>query len=100
MRINGAIAIYLTCFFIQTITAKNKNGMIHIPDTVSYPYVKIAAVVIRGNKLTKNNIIIRELDFKIGDSLATFKKGKRFNFSDRAFYPGDSSELQDRKSVV
>jgi outer membrane protein assembly factor BamA len=96
MRINAAIAIYLTCFFIQTITAQNKNGMIHIPDTVSYPYVKIAAVVIRGNKLTKNNIIIRELDFKIGDSLATFKKGKRFNFSDRAFYPGDSSELQLR----
>jgi len=74
--------------------AQNKDGAIHVPDTLGVPYVKIAGIEITGNKLTKPRIILRELDFKTGDSLATFQKGKRVNFSDRNFYPGDSSELR------
>jgi outer membrane protein assembly factor BamA len=77
-----------------TLNAQNKNGSIRVPDTLDVPYVRIAGVEITGNKLTKPRIILRELDFKIGDSLATFQKGKKVNFSDRNFYPGDSSELR------
>jgi hypothetical protein len=76
--------------------AQNKNGSIRVPDTLDSPFVKITGVEIIGNNLTRPPIIIRELDFKIGDSLATFQKGKRINISDRNFYPGDSSELRLR----
>jgi len=76
--------------------AQNKDGAICVPDTLDAPYIKITGVEITGNKLTKPQILTRELDFKIGDSLATFQKGKRVNFSDRHFYPGDSSELRLR----
>jgi outer membrane protein assembly factor BamA len=89
----------LVCFtfgMTLTILAQNKNGSIHVPDTLSAPYIRITGVEATGNKLTKPPIIIRELDFKIGDSLATFQKEKKVNFNDRNFYPGDSSELRLR----
>ena len=78
------------------LTAQNKNGAIHVPDTLNAAYINIKGVEISGNKLTKDFILTRELDFKVGDSLATFRKGKRVNFNDRNFYPGDSSELRLR----
>ncbi len=78
------------------IRAQNKDGAIHVPDTLNAPYIKISEVEITGNKLTKAPILIRELDFKVNDSLATFKQGKGGNFNDRNFYPGDSSELRLR----
>jgi len=76
--------------------AQNKDGAIQVPDTLDTPYIHVTGVIITGNNLTKPMIITRELDFKIGDSLATFQIGKRVNFSDRNFYPGDSSELRLR----
>jgi hypothetical protein len=79
-----------------SLFSQNKNGAIHVPDTLNSPYIRITGVEITGNKLTKPTIITRELDFRIGDSLATFQKGKRGSFSDRNFYPGDSSELKLR----
>jgi outer membrane protein assembly factor BamA len=82
--------------FPLTLIGQNKNGSIHVPDTLDTPYVKISSIEISGNKLTKPGILIRELDFKTGDSLATFQKKKGVNFSDRNFYPGDSSELRLR----
>jgi hypothetical protein len=85
----------LVCFPV-ILSGQNKNGSIHVPDSIDVPYMIITGVEVTGNKLTQPKIIIRELDFKIGDSLATFKKGKGINFSDRNFYPGDSCELQLR----
>jgi len=82
--------------FSSHINAQNKDGAIHVPDTLNAPYIKITGVEVNGNKLTKPPILIRELDFKIGDSLATFKKSGGVNFNDRNFYPGDSSELKLR----
>lgn len=92
------LSFFIICFLCLTVMvhAQNKNGSIHIPDTIDVPIIKIDSVEIMGNKLTKPCIITRELDFKIGDSLATFQKGKKVNFNNRNFYPGDSSEIQLR----
>jgi len=90
------VVFFCTMYAPLTLTAQNKDGEIHLPDTILVPYIKIKDVEVTGNKLTKPSILIRELDFKIGDSLATFQKGKKINFNDRNFYPGDSSELRLR----
>ncbi len=89
------ILVILMCCNLGSM-AQNKDGAIHVPDTLYVPYIKIADAEIAGNKLTKPSIIIRELDFRIGDSLATFQKGAKVNFNDLNFYPGDSSELRLR----
>ncbi len=92
-----ALWLFILPFLLQ---AQNKDGAIHVPDTLNTPYVKISGVEVTGNKITKPAIIIRELDFKTGDSLATFQKGSKVNFSDRNFYPGDSSELLNAPNFV
>jgi len=76
--------------------AQNKDGAVHVPESLNVPYVRIVNVEITGNKLTKPRIITRELDFKVGDSLATFQGKNKVSFNDRNFYPGDSSELRLR----
>lgn len=75
---------------------QNKNGAIHVPDSIDVPYVIIDHFEITGNQLTRPPIIIREMDFKAGDSLAAFRKDTRIPHNDRVFYPGDSSELRLR----
>jgi outer membrane protein assembly factor BamA len=96
MKILFSVTIFLMLTLPLATIAQNKDGAIHVPDTLDFPYIKITSIVITGNKITKPPIIIRELDFKMGDSLATFKKGEKVNFSDRNYYPGDSSELRLR----
>ncbi len=91
----AVLVFFALCFPLKNL-AQNKDGSIHVPDTLSVPYIKIKNIEITGNKLTKPSILIRELDFKAGDSLATFQKGRKVNFNDRNFYPGDSSELRLR----
>ena len=92
--------IRITLFFciLSVLTpalfAQNKNGAVHLPDTIVYQYVKISGLTITGNDLTRDRIIIRELDFKIGDSLETFKTGGRPDFSTKRYAPADSSELK------
>jgi outer membrane protein assembly factor BamA len=76
------------------LPAQNKDGAVHIPDTIDYKYIKISGVSITGNKLTKDRIITRELDFKIGDSLATFDQHGKFGFETKRFAPADSSALR------
>ena len=88
--------VFCSTSFPLILFAQNKDGAIHVPDTLDAPYIHLTGVEITGNNLTKPIILTRELDFKIGDSLATFQIGKRVNFSDRNFYPGDSSELRLR----
>ena len=76
------------------LSAQNKDGTVTLPDTVGVPYIHIAAIEITGNKLTKERIITRELDFNVGDSLATFESGKGIRFTEKRFAPGDSSQLR------
>ena len=78
---------------LSQLYAQNKDGEVHFPDSINVPYITIKEVTITGNKLTRNHIIIRELDFRIGDSLFLFQKGKRINFREKRFVQDDSSEL-------
>jgi outer membrane protein assembly factor BamA len=96
MRHLIVVVIFLVISIPVATWAQNKDGAIHVPDTLNSAYIRITGIEITGNKLTKPRIIERELDFRTGDSLATFQKGKRGNASDRIFYPGDSSELRLR----
>jgi outer membrane protein assembly factor BamA len=71
---------------------QNQDGKIILPDTISYDNVIISEVKVSGNKLTKDHYIIRELDFKKGDTLGTvYIDGKREKGLKRVV--GDSSEL-------
>jgi len=88
-----SICCILACL-TYTLLAQNKDGAVHIPDTIDYPYIKISMVNITGNKLTRDRIIIRELDFKIGDSLATFDYHAKVDFATKRFAAADSSELK------
>lgn len=94
------IRITLLCCILSILTpaifAQNKDGAVHMPATMGHPYIKISGVTITGNKLTRYWIITRELDFKIGDSLATFEEGEHLDFSKKRFAPGDSSEVRLR----
>jgi outer membrane protein assembly factor BamA len=77
-----------------SLSAQNKDGTVLLPDTLDYPYIRIAGIEITGNKLTKEKIITRELNFKVGDSLATFEWGKGNRFSQKRFAAADSSQLK------
>jgi len=87
------ISLFLVCLTFP-LFAQNKDGAVHLPDTIIYQHVKITGVTITGNKLTKERIITRELDFKIGDSLQTFFKGAHPDFTTKRYAPADSSELK------
>jgi hypothetical protein len=81
---------------ILNVTAQVKDGAVTLPESISYSQIKIAEYKINGNKLTKDWYIIRELDFKIGDTLSTRQKGDNFDLTQKRFVPGDSSELHLR----
>jgi hypothetical protein len=81
---------------ILNVTAQVKDGAVTLPESISYSQIKIAEYKITGNKLTKDWYIIRELDFKIGDTLSTRQKGDNFDLTQKRFVPGDSSELHLR----
>lgn len=87
---NIACFIILFSLNIISIQAQNKDGSVQLPETLPYDQVIISESSISGNKLSKNWIIIRELDFKIGDTLTTSRKSISKQLR---FYPGDSSEL-------
>jgi hypothetical protein len=76
--------------------AQNKDGAVSLPESIPYEFVVISEVKITGNDLTKEWLLIRELDFKIGDSLQTASLSKNVNFQMKRFAAGDSSELSLR----
>ena len=76
--------------------SQNQDGSVRLPDSIGYDQIIIKSCEITGNKLTKDWIIVRELDFKIGDTLSTRQAGKTFDFKMKRFAPGDSSELSLR----
>jgi outer membrane protein assembly factor BamA len=94
MKIRTIIIIISVICLANLLRGQNKDGAVHLPDTIIYPYVKITSVTITGNKLTKDRIITRELDFKIGDSLATFDQHGKLDFTTKRFAPADSSALR------
>ncbi len=76
-----------------SIQAQNNNGKVELPESLPFEKIIISESSVSGNKLTKNWIILRELDFKIGDTLSTGEKAASSNVKSFRFYPGDSSEL-------
>ncbi len=73
--------------------AQNKDGEVKLPDSFAFDHIIIKDAKVSGNKLTKDWIIIRELDFKIGDTLSASQKGENESLGHMRFTPGDSSEL-------
>lgn len=64
-----------------------------IPDTIPYPFIVISKVSITGNEKTKADVIIRELDFKIGDTLSVFEEKFNKDYNYKRVSREDSSEL-------
>jgi hypothetical protein len=88
----------LLIFTVITVSSRSQNqdGAVHLPDTMYHDFIVISEAKIIGNKLTKDWYIIRELDFKIGDSLKTYYKDKKIDFEKKRFSSADSSELRLR----
>ena len=91
-RISSTLLLIFLAIFSQ-MNAQNKNGAVHIPDSLHHPYIIIAGVELTGNKLTKPQIIKREFDFKVGDSLAAFNRLEPGAGSSKVFIQKDSTEL-------
>lgn len=86
------ITVFCICFLGQ-IMAQNEDGKVTLPENIQFVEIIIDSAEVSGNKLTKDFIITRELDFKIGDTLSTIdSKGKSFGVQKRTAV-GDSSEL-------
>jgi len=84
----------LVLFLPQWVHAQTKDGEVHMPAQYNAPYIKVTQVEVSGNKRTKDRIIIRELDFQIGDTLATFyEKAPFFRSGQKRTVKSDSSEV-------
>ena len=77
------------------LNAQNMDGDIHLPEEFPVAFIKISQVEITGNKRTQEKVILRELDFQPGDSLATFERGVVSSkpFGQKRFSRKDSSEV-------
>lgn len=81
---------------ISGIYAQNNNGDIHLPETIDYPYIFITQVEVKGNKLTKEEVLIKELDINFLDSIAVFSKDDLNKSGVRRFIKEDSTEIRLR----
>ncbi|MFO7614071.1 MAG: hypothetical protein R6W71_05460 [Bacteroidales bacterium] len=90
------ICIALFSAGILLSCAQNQDGAVILPDSILYDQVVFSECRITGNKLTKEWLIIRELDFKIGDTLSARHRDKKGLSSALRYTPADSSELSLR----
>jgi len=88
------VVIYLVS--VSCLFSQNKDGAIHLPDSFEHPYINITSVEVSGNKLTKEEVIIKELDINFLDSIAVFKKDDLNKSGVRRFIKEDSTELRLR----
>ena len=87
------ILIFITVSFAGQAISQNQDGKVVLPDSIQFNEIVFTEVKITGNKLTKDDIITRELDFKMGDTLSTkFRKRNKYGKLKRSA-PSDSSEL-------
>lgn len=91
----GTFIIFICTLTSGRLMAQTEDGEVHLPEEFPVAFVKISQIEITGNKRTKEKIILRELDFNPGDSLATFERGAAANvlFGQKRFSKKDSSEL-------
>jgi len=69
--------------------SQNQDGEVILPESIDYEQVIISESRISGNDLTKPWYILREMDFKIGDTLSTHSHSAGMKRISRT----DSSEL-------
>ena len=90
--------LLIPVFFLMILAsnAQVKDGAVTLPESFPFGQIRISEYKITGNKLTKEWYIIRELDFKIGDTLSTQQGGGKTDFEKKRFGAADSSELSLR----
>ena len=75
------------------LEAQNKDGKLSLPDSLQYNDIIISEARISGNKLTKDHYILRELDFKLGDTLDVTENKRKPRLKLKRSAVTDSSEL-------
>ncbi len=100
LRKQGITLVYLLLggLFSLPSHAQTKDGDVHLPEAFPGNYIWVNSIEITGNRRTREKIITRELDFALGDSLATTEtKASTFRLLDKRWYSrSDSSELVRR----
>ncbi len=87
-----SLSFFSICLIGQLIS-QNKDGKVSIPDSLQYKDIIITEVRISGNDLTKDHYIIRELDFKISDTLTCSSAREKSGLNLKRSAVADSSEL-------
>jgi hypothetical protein len=72
MTRQACLFLFIMIHVSLSLSAQNKDAAVTLPDTLDYHYIYIAGIEITGNKLIKERIIVRELDFKVGDRLELY----------------------------
>ncbi len=92
------LIISIVLLFPVKLSAQTEDGAVHMPEYFEVPYVNISKIEVSGNDRTKEKIIIRELDFKMGDSLLTMDAKAVYSVTkgQKRFSRHDSSEVSLR----
>jgi outer membrane protein assembly factor BamA len=93
-----ALLLLPLLFILPELNAQTEDGEVILPESFAGPYVKVTEIEVTGNKRTREQIITRELDFKLNDSLAVFQAGTpKFGlFEQKRLNQVDSSEVVQR----
>jgi outer membrane protein assembly factor BamA len=98
---HSIVRLFIPVLFLTISTklvSQTEDGEIHFPEDFSNSYIKVVSYEITGNERTKEQIVIREMDFSMDDSLATFEV-KTPGFAQngqKRFSMADSSEVVRR----
>lgn len=87
------ILMFITVCFAGQIISQNQDGEVILPESIQLDEIVIKEVSITGNEKTKDFFIIRELDFKIGDTLSTILSKRKSNEKLKRTTLEDSSEI-------
>ena len=87
------ILIFISVCFAGQALSQNQDGKVILPDSIQFDEIILKEVSLTGNKKTKAHYIIRELDFKIGDTLSVVLSSSKSNRKLKRTILEDSSEL-------
>lgn len=87
------LIILISSSFIGQVISQNEDGKVSLPDSIPFNEIIIAKVSLTGNKQTKDHYIVRELDFRVGDTLSVGSNKRKPNSRQKRSVSRDSSEL-------
>ena len=87
------ILIIITVCFTGQVKSQNQDGKVMLSESIQFNEIILKEVKITGNEKTKAHFIIRELDFKIGDTLCTILSNSKSNTKLKRTVLEDSTEL-------